>query len=68
MPGVKKHVFHPRQTDDLFVVALEINDHTNEEEVINFLKSTNAVETSIQVAESEWWFGRWDKKEPYELA
>lgn len=66
MPGVKKHVFHPRQTDDLFVVALEINDQTSEQEAIDFLKSTGTVETSIQVAESEWWYGRYDKEEEYE--
>lgn len=68
MPGVKKHVFHPRQTDDLFVVALELNDHVSEEEVKAFLQTTGAQEISIQTAESEWWFGRWDKEEPYELA
>lgn len=66
MPGVKKHVFHPRQTDDLFVVALEINDQTSEQEAIDFLKSTGTVETSVQVAESEWWYGRFDKEEEYE--
>jgi len=65
MPGVKKHVFHPRQSDDLFVVALEISD-ANEQEAINFLKTTGAVETSVQIAESEWWYGRFDKEEPYE--
>lgn len=68
MPGVKKHVFHPRQSDDLFVMAVELNDHTSEQEVIDFLKSTGAVETNVQVAEDSWWYGRWDKKEPYELA
>jgi hypothetical protein len=68
MPGVKKHVFHPRQTDDLFVVALELNEHTSEEEVQNYLRSTGAIEISIQTAEADWWFGRWDKEEPYELA
>lgn len=66
MPGVKKHVFHPRQTDDLFVVALEINDQVSEQEAIDFLKSTGTVETSVQVAESEWWYGRFDKEEEYE--
>jgi hypothetical protein len=68
MPGVKKHVFHPRQSDDMFVMAIEINKHMSEAEVIAFLKSTGAKETSVQVAESSWWYGRWDKKEPYELA
>ncbi|RYE24431.1 MAG: DUF3341 domain-containing protein [Sphingobacteriales bacterium] len=66
MPGVKKHVFHPRQTDDLFVVAIELNDHVTEQEVVDFLKSTGSVETSVQIAESEWWFGRFDQEEPYE--
>ena len=66
MPGVKKHVFHPRQTDDLFVVVLELNAHTNEQEAIAFLKSTGAVETKVEMAESEWWYGRFDKEEEYE--
>src|SRR5690606_17118652 len=68
MPGVKKHVFHPRQTDDYFVVAIELNDHVTEQEVVDFLKSTGAVETDVQVAEAGWWYGRYDKKEAYELA
>lgn len=66
MPGVKKHVFHPRQTDDLFVVALEITDASAELEMVDFLKSTGTVETSVQVAEDSWWYGFWDKPEPYE--
>lgn len=66
MPGVKKHVFHPRQTDDLFVVVLELNEHTSEEEAKAFLKSTGAQEISVQMAESEWWYGRFDKEEEYE--
>jgi hypothetical protein len=68
MPGVKKHVFHPRQSDDLFVMAIEIGKHGNEQEVANFLRSTGAKEVNIQTAEAGWWYGRWDKKEPYELA
>ena len=68
MPGVKKHVFHPRQTDDTFVVAIELSEHTSEAEVLEFLKSTGANETNVQVAESEWWYGRFDKKEAYELS
>jgi hypothetical protein len=66
MPGVKKHIFHPRQSDDLFVVAIELNDHVTDQEVIDYLKSTGAKETSVQIAESDWWYGRWDKEEPYE--
>ncbi len=66
MPGVKKHVFHKRQSDDLFVVVLELNEHVSEQEAIDFLKSTGTVETSVQIAESEWWYGRFDKEEEYE--
>lgn len=68
MPGVKKHVFHPRQTDDYFVVVLELNEHSAEQEALAFLNSTGAVETNIQVAEEGWWYGRWDEEETYELA
>ncbi len=67
MPGVKKHVFHPRQSDDTFVVVLELNNNSNGEEALAFLKSTGATETNIQIAEASWWYGRFDKKEPYEL-
>jgi len=66
MPGVKKHVFHPRQTDDYFVVAIELTDPSSELEVVDFLKSTGARETSVQHAEEGWWYGRWDKEEEYE--
>lgn len=66
MPGVKKHIFHPRQTDDLFVTAIEVNDK-NAAEVEAFLKSTGATETKIEMAEEDWWYGRWDRKEDYEI-
>ncbi len=68
MPGVKKHVFHPRQSDDTFVVAIELPESASEKEALDFLKSTGAGETNIQVAEASWWYGRFDKTEPYELA
>lgn len=68
MPGVKKHVFHPRQSDDLFVMAIELNEFVTETEVIDFLKSTGAVETDVQIAESEWWYGRWDKQATYQIS
>ena len=67
MPGVKKHVFHPRQTDDTFVVVLDISGAESEEKVLSFLKSTGATETNIQTAEADWWYGRFDKQEAYEL-
>lgn len=67
MPGVKKHVFHPRQTDDYMVLVLEITDPSSELEMIEFLKETGAKETSLQHAEEGWWYGRWDVEEEYEL-
>ena len=46
-PGVKKHHFHKRATDDLQAL----------------LKSNGAVETETQIAEDGWWFGTYDKEE-----
>ncbi len=66
MPGVKKHVFHPRQSDDLFLIVMEVTDDATEGELVDFLKSTGAVETEVQVAEEGWWYGRWDKEEDYQ--
>ena len=68
MPGVKKHVFHPRQTDDYFVLVIEMNAQMTEVEILDYLRSTGAKEVSIQTAEDGWWYGRWNQKEPYELA
>jgi hypothetical protein len=66
MPGVKKHLFHPRQTDDKFVMTIEVDDN-NAAEVQSYLASTGAEETNVQVAEEGWWYGKWDKKEDYEI-
>lgn len=66
MPGVKKHVFHPRQTDDYFVIVLEMNDQMTDIEVLDYLKSTGAKETMIQKAEEGWWYGRYDQEEAYQ--
>lgn len=60
-PFVKKHHFHPRATDDLFVMVLECTSKTNEADAINFLKNIGAVETNVQNAEEGWWLGRYDK-------
>src|SRR3954470_21674 len=51
MPGVKKHVFHPRQTDDLFLIVIEMTGNTTDIEVLDFLKTTGAVETKVEYAE-----------------
>lgn len=62
-PFVKKHHFHPRSTDDLFVMAIECTEKTNAEEAEAFLKNAGAVETKIESAETGWWIGRYDKEQ-----
>src|SRR6187402_3269519 len=54
-PGVKKHHFHARATDDLFVMVLECTAKTNEEEAKAFLAAAGAKEINVQVAEADWW-------------
>ncbi len=59
-PGVKKHRFSLRATDDLFVVVVEVNDHNGtEDQIKTTLKNALTVET--QIAEAGWWFGTYDK-------
>lgn len=60
-PFVKKHIFHPRQTDDLFVMAIECTANTNVNELTDFMKSKGTVGVEIQEAEDGWWWGRWDR-------
>ncbi|KIC91103.1 DUF3341 domain-containing protein [Flavihumibacter sp. ZG627] len=62
-PFVKKHHFHERATDDLFVMVLECTSRTNEEDAKAFLASVGAKEINVQVAEADWWLGRYDKDE-----
>jgi hypothetical protein len=63
MPGVKKHHFSPRATDDAFVMVIECTDKTNEIEIESFLESNGAIEINVQEAEDGWWFGRYDKEQ-----
>ena len=63
MPGVKKHHFSLRATDDAFVMVIECTDQSNEEEIKGFLDSNGAIEINTQVAEEGWWFGRYDKEQ-----
>ncbi len=66
-PFVKKHHFHPRSTDDLFVMVIECTDKTNVADLTAFLTANGAIETDVQVAEDGWWLGRYDKEEkPFE--
>jgi hypothetical protein len=61
-PFVKKDHFHPRATDDLFVMAIECSDKTNESEVTDFLKNSGAVEVNTQYRETKWWIGTYDQE------
>jgi hypothetical protein len=66
-PFVKKHHFHARATDDLFVMAIECTDKTNTTDLEAFLTANGAVETKTEIAEDGWWLGRYDKDEmPFE--
>jgi hypothetical protein len=60
-PFVRKHHFHLRATDDLFVMVIECTDKTNESEVSDFLGNLGAKEVNVQHAETGWWLGRYDK-------
>lgn len=62
-PFVKRHHFHPRATDDYFVMAIECTDKTNVDDLKGFLQSAGAIEVDYQVAETGWWFGRYDKEQ-----
>jgi hypothetical protein len=66
-PFVRKHHFHPRATDDLFVMVIECTDKTNDADVVKFLQSIGAKETKIEEAETGWWLGTYDKQtKPFE--
>src|SRR5450432_4775730 len=67
-PFVKKHHFHLRATDDLFVMVIEATPKTNEADVLGYLQKLGAVETNVQEAESGWWLGRYDRDTlPFEV-
>jgi hypothetical protein len=62
-PFIKKHHFHLRATDDLFVMVIECTEKTNEDELKNFMAAAGAKEINVQVAETDWWIGRYDKEQ-----
>lgn len=60
-PFVKKDHFNLRSTDDLFIMAIEITDKTNEREAISFLESLGGKDVKVDYKETRWWLGRYDK-------
>lgn len=63
MPGVKKHHFSPRATDDAFIMVIELTPGSNEEEIKGFLQQNGAIDINTQEAEEGWWFGRYDREQ-----
>ncbi|HYC39756.1 MAG TPA: DUF3341 domain-containing protein [Chitinophagaceae bacterium] len=60
-PFVKKDHFNLRSTDDLFVMALEATEKTNDADAISFLQSLGAKDVHATYKETGWWLGRYDK-------
>jgi hypothetical protein len=66
-PGVRKHHFNLRSTDDQFTMVIECTEKTNEAEVTAFLQSVGATGINTQVAETGWWWGSYAKnKTPFQ--
>ena len=62
-PFVRKHHFHLRSTDDKFVMVLDVSAGNNENEMTDLLSNLGASEVNVQVAETGWWLGRYDKEQ-----
>lgn len=62
-PFVKKHHFHARATDDLFVMVIECTAKTNADDLQAFLRSNGAVEVNVQEADPGWWWGFYDRED-----
>jgi hypothetical protein len=63
-PFLRKHHFHPRATDDKFVMVIECTGANTEAEATALLNQIGAQEVNTQIAESGWWLGTYDKPEP----
>jgi hypothetical protein len=61
-PFVRKHHFHLRSTDDLFVMVIETTTKSNDGEISTFLSGAGAQQVNVQNAETGWWLGRYDKE------
>ena len=60
-PFLKKHHFSLKATDDHFVMVIECTDKTNDGEVSHFLQQAGAKDINVQVAETGWWIGTYDR-------
>jgi hypothetical protein len=62
-PGIKKHHFHLRATDDLFVMVIECTGPDTEKNATALLNDAGAIEINTQVAEAGWWLGNYDQQQ-----
>jgi len=62
-PFVRKHHFNLRSTDDKFVMVIDCSAKNNESEVSGFLASLGAKDINVQLAETGWWLGTYDKEQ-----
>lgn len=60
-PFIKKHHFHLRATDDLFVMVIECTGPDTEKNATALLQDAGATEINTQVAEEGWWLGNYDQ-------
>ncbi|MBL7696755.1 MAG: DUF3341 domain-containing protein [Chitinophagaceae bacterium] len=67
-PFVKKHHFHLRSTDDKFVMVLDVSSGNSESEASDFLSGLGASEVNVQVAETGWWLGTYDREQKLGLS
>jgi hypothetical protein len=60
-PFIKKHHFHLRATDDLFVMVIECTGPDTEKNATALLQDAGAIEINTQIAEAGWWLGAYDQ-------
>lgn len=64
-PGLKRHHFHPRVTDDRMAVVLDLDENTlSEEDLTAFFKEKGALSAEVQTVNTDWYWGlyRLDEK------
>jgi len=62
-PFIRKHHFHLRATDDLFVMVIECTGNNTEADATALLQNAGAKEINTQVVEPGWWLGLYDKEQ-----
>jgi hypothetical protein len=60
-PGIKKHHFSLRATDDTFVMVIECTGPDTEKNAFALLQDAGGADINTQVAEPGWWLGNYDQ-------